>query len=386
MKPKKVGIITISRADNYGAELQAYAMQAILNQLGYNAEIIDYLYYKNKRHKATKMSKPLFHMPLITHAKELLFPYVQILKQLKQDRKIAQLRAYNFEYFHRKNTKYSPEYRTYDSLFQSKLDYDVYIVGSDQVWNPNSYTSLDPYFLRFAPKGKRKISYASSIGISALPKHTHDYFRKAWNSLDTISVREDQAKVLVKYVSGRDATVVLDPTLLLDSNHWGKLAEPINGIPTNFVLIYDLIYTPYGIDLAKRIAKKMNIPVVRITKGAFAPDKELEIINVMDAGPAEFIWLFKNAQFVITTSFHGAAYSINMNKQFYTIIRPTSNKNSRQLSLLQLVGLPNRILNEGTQIDEDNLDIIDYTHINENIKNERNNSIMYLKHAINGEK
>lgn len=378
----KVGIITIVRVNNYGAELQAYATQEALRKHGYDAEIIDYLFYKNKGHKRTKASRPTFKMPLKKHLAEWLYPKRARLKALLQQNKLMAVRAEIFEKFHQANTHFSETYHSYDELLNARLEYDAYLVGSDQVWNPGVYSSLDPYFLKFAPKGKRKLSYASSIGLSELPAHTHPYYHEALNGLDAISVREEQAVDLIKQVSGMDAQWVLDPTLLLNAEEWQKVAKMPQGMSEKYILLYELTPCPYLKILAKHIAEIKSCKVVRITKDANRVEPDEDVINVMDAGPAEFLGLFQNAEFVVTNSFHGTAFSINFNRPFYVVTPARMKNNSRQQSILKLFGLSSRIISEGTNLPKADDLIVNFDSVNKILSEERDKSVNYLKTAI----
>lgn len=381
---KRVGIITIVRVNNYGAELQAYATQEALRKQGYDAEIIDYLFYKNKGHKRTKSSRPTFKMPLKKHMAEWLYPKLARLKALLQRNKLMKVRAENFEKFHQANTHFSQTYHSYDELLSTSIEYDAYVVGSDQVWNPGVYSSLDPYFLKFAPKGKRKLSYASSIGLSELPVHTHQYYHEVLEGLDAISVREEQAVDLVKQVSGRDAQWVLDPTLLLNAEEWQKVAKMPQDIREKYILLYELTPCPHLKTLAKHIAEIKGCKVVRITKDANRVESDSDVINVMDAGPAEFIGLFHNAEFVVTNSFHGTAFSINFNRPFYVVTPARKNNNSRQQSILRLFGLTDRLLTEGTPLPQEDVLPIEYELVNTKLEEQRYLSMNYLTSNIDG--
>lgn len=375
---RKIGIITIVRVNNYGAELQAYATQKVLRDLGYEAEIIDYLFYKHPRHIVTKGSKPLFKNSFKKKITEFLYPRISKYKILFQGNGIDLQRKQRFEAFHTENTCFSKEYRCIEDLNTAVLDYDAYIVGSDQVWNPGNYTSLDPYFLKFAPKGKRRISYASSFGVSSLPAETLDYYKQSLGELDFISVREENAVKIVKDVSGRDAQWVLDPTLLLDADSWRKVAKYPEGLPQRYVLLYEL--TPCA-DLkrhALQIASDKGCKVVRITKDANRVESDDEVINIMDAGPAEFVGLFDKAEFVLTNSFHGTAFSINLNKDFYVVIPTRKENNSRQQSLLNLMNLGNRLLHEGANLPDSTAMTIDYSEANNILEMQRKQSINFL--------
>lgn len=381
---KKIGIITILKVNNYGAELQAYATQKALQLMGYDAEIIDYPFYKNPRHIPTKKSKPVFAMPWKKTLAEWLYPRISRLRQIIQRNKSGVERAKHFEEFHKANTLFSCEYRTIDDLFDAEMNYDACVVGSDQVWNPGNYTSLDPYFLKFC-RNARKLSYASSIGLGKLPEYTKSYYCEAWKSLDAISVREENAVEIVKSVSGCNATWVLDPTLLLDANDWAKVENPDNKVSAlgcPYVLLYELTPCPYLKTLAKHVAALLQAKIVRITKDAVAIESDAEIINVTDAGPAEFLWLFRQSAFVVTNSFHGTAFSINLNKNFYVVTPARKKNNSRQQSILKLFHLSDRMLQEDAKLPEQDDLSIDFTQANEILVEQRYLSKNYLKNAI----
>lgn len=381
---KKVGIITIVKVNNYGAELQAYATQKALQLMGYDAEIIDYLFYKNPRHKATKSSKPVFSMPIKKRIAEFLYPKISQVKQLIQHNEAGKTRNDRYAEFHKLNTRFSKEYRSIDELNSAQLDYDAYIVGSDQVWNPGNYTSLDPYFLKFAPKEKRRFSYASSIGLSSLPESTFLYYREAMGGLNAISVREENAVELVKHVSGCNAQWVLDPTLLLNAKEWAEVAKAPTLDCNKFVLLYELTPCPYLKTLALHVAKEKNAKVVRITKDSVAVEQDGSIINITDGGPAEFLWLFENAEFVVTNSFHGTAFSINMNKDFYVVTPARKKNNCRQQSILNLFGLTSRLMFEDAPLPLAEQMTIDYVTVNKKLQEQRELSKKFLRTNIDG--
>ena len=382
---KRIGIITLVNVNNYGAELQAFATQYSLQKMGFDAEIIDYPYFINSRHKKTKGSKPKFKMPLKLKLIVMLYPLLQWYKKIKQDKSIRLRREENFKSFHNRNTKFSCEYQTAESLVSCKDDYDVFVVGSDQVWNPHNYTSLDPYFLKFVPDGKRKISYASSFGVGVLPEHTRNYYKEALRRLDAISVREENAVQLVKEISGVEAQWVLDPTLLLSGDEWKQYSKEITGLPENFVLIYEVTPCDYVKHLALSVAEELGYQVVRINCDANRCENDDEVINVLDAGPAVFVWLFSHAKMVITNSFHGTAFSLNMQKDFFVVSPERKQNNSRQKSLLRLVNMEDRLIVEGAQMPKKESFNVDYSIVNPLLETAREKSKNYLINAIYGE-
>lgn len=376
----KIGIITILKVNNYGAELQAYALQRVLNLLGYDAEIIDYLFYKNPQHKKTVRSRPNFHFGIKKILVERLYPiYTKIRMFLNS--KNENVREQRFALFHKKNTRLSKTYKTIDELFEAKMDYDIYMVGSDQVWNPGIYSSLDPYFLKFAPQNRKKIAYASSFGVSEIPSYACSYYREALKDFDAIGVRENNAVELVRHLSGKSAQWVLDPTLLLTKDNWNEIAvlpEEVKGVCDGYILLYELTPCPYILQLAHYFSKSLNLPIVRICKNASVEDRDRSIINITDAGPNEFIGLFAHAKLVITNSFHGTAFSINLERDFYTVTPLRKQNNSRQQSLLKLFQLESRLLVEGVKFPPVEHRHIDYIPVMQRLSEERKKSIRFL--------
>lgn len=381
----KVGIITILKVNNYGAELQAYATQAVLKKMGYDAEIIDYLFYKNKNYQRTKESAPFFPFPVSVRLKEWVYPKLAWLKALSY-RQANREREKRFADFHKENTSLSKTYHSIEELYSAKMDYDVYMTGSDQVWNPGIYSSLAPYFLTFAPKGKPRIAYAASFGIDTIPDYAVDYYRKRLDEYEAIGVREENAVTIVQEIAARRAEWVLDPTLLLTGKDWQKVAKPVNiPLKEHYILLYELTPCRYIRQLADFIHSQTGWQIVRICKNACREDKDESIINIIDAGPAEFLHLIEHASLVITNSFHGTAFSINFKRDFYTILPLRKRNNSRQRSLLELFGLTERLLVEDSPLPDVGKISIDYSYANKRLQEERNKSIHYLKSAIDGE-
>jgi hypothetical protein len=383
---KKAGIITVSRTNNYGAELQAYALQKKLRNMGYDAVIIDYLYYKHLKYKYTKESAPDVSFSFSKKLKQfvlyrLLSPIIELVMPLF----IFSLktRTRRFHNFHNNHVRFSKQYRSLTELKNANHNYDIYIAGSDQVWNPSTGTSLSPYFLEFAPKDKLKISYASSFGVSAIDKKYYSLYNKYLNNLDIISVRENDGVHLVREITGREATRVLDPTLLLTKDEWLKVIDNPLKLPLNYLVIYQLCESESIIELAYHVAKLLNLEIILITKRAFLNKKYKNIVNITDAGPSEFIEIFSKASYVITNSFHGTAFSINFNIPFYTVLNPVKKNNSRMVDFLNLMNLESRIIWEKTDVPKDDLiNCCNFEGSNSFMIIERMNSIKYLDNLI----
>lgn len=378
---KKIGIITILKTNNYGAELQAYATQEALNSLGYEAQIIDYLFYKNPGHIRTPKARPLFKHGIKKRLTEILYPIITLIEtKLNKGKNLIRNRRFN--QFHVDNTAMSPTYRTFEELYAQKIDYDIYMVGSDQVWNPGLYTSLLPYLLTFAPEGKKRIAYASSFGVSSVPNECQWLYKKYLPKFAKIGVREKNAVEMVKELGDMEATWVLDPTLLLDKENWEKVGKSSYGNLGNYILLYELTPCPYILELAKHFREKTCMSIVRICKNVAVEDNDSSIMNIVDAGPAEFIDLFSKAGMVITNSFHGTAFSINFGKNFYTVTPARKHNNSRQQSILELFGLQERLIPENTPIGDISTKDIDHNAVADKLNIEREKSIQFLKNAI----
>lgn len=381
----KVGIITIVKVNNYGAELQAYATLHKLTQMGHEAELINYCYYKNWNFKDSKLSAPIIPIG----AKERLMYWVKyrLINSLVENlmpllNQHVKYRKNRFEEFHRQNSHFSRLYDSMDSLYSDAPLYDVYLTGSDQVWNPAASSSIEPYFLTFAPKNKRKISYASSFGVDKIDLVLHNKYKTWLQAYDSIAVREDSGIELVKSLSEKKAEWVLDPTLLLNKAEWLLVAKTYPNMPKHYVLIYQLIESKTLIPLAIRIGKEKNIPIYQICKRAYGNTHIDGIFNIPDAGPAEFLSLIANADFLITNSFHGTAFAINFSTPFFNILS-AKKSNARMESLLGLVGLQERMICAETPIEDINIDAgVDFTSAHILLAKAKENSENYLKQAL----
>lgn len=377
---KKIGIITIVKVNNYGAELQALALQKKLCLMGYDAEIIDYLFYKNKKHKKEKCSTPFYPYPLKDKIKEWLLPIYESIKSIPYT-KANEKRTQGFISFHKKNTRFSEKcFRSYSELYQNPPIYDIYCIGSDQVWNPRCYTNLSPYFASFAPKGKKKISYASSFGITKLPESAKNQYRKLLRDLNSISVREDAGIEIVKSVSGKNAIKVVDPTLLLTKEEWQTIAKYDKVPKDKYILLYVLKDSEYIKQIAFKLRKNTGLKIVRICKGAFKQDKSSDkITDIIDAAPDDFLGLIEKAEIVLTNSFHGTVFSLLFERDFYTILKRNVENNSRQISLLNTLNI-DRIRYEDTEFISGTT--INYDKCNIAINALKESAEQYLTNAI----
>lgn len=391
---KKIGIVTFVKCSNYGAELQAYALQEKLNLLGYDAEVINmekekgvlessFATYKNaivNRYREYGIVKGTAKIA------ELIVDKYQVRKTNKKFAAEKQQKDVIFNTFFANYIRHSSQYYTLEELRNiQSMPYDILIAGSDQIWNFMQTRYLDVFFLMMGNRwGAKKISYAASFGVKEIPKELTYKYREYLENMDAISVREMNGLNIVNNCSSRQATLVLDPTLLLTREEWVSHIGRKEYLPSGkkYVVIYTLSGSHYIYTLAKRIAKELNVEVINIKNGYERKKGDEGIVHITDAGPQEFISIYNQAAYVITDSFHGTAFSINFNIPFTTLLNPVSNINSRALSILKLTGTESRLIyDNGSNKEPDSLKV-DFGPINEIITSIRKESLDYLKRNI----
>lgn len=379
---KKVGIITIYDNDNYGNKLQNYATQEIIKS--YNQ--FDVCTIKNKDINVNIYSK--FKSSI---KKIIKFCFKPIIKKIRPQTKfehdsylskmLKKQRKKSFEEFD-KLIKKTKKFE-YIQKPRKKLnsEYDYFVVGSDQVWNPsfNKPTNeIKPlYLLSFADNNK-KISFAASFGISKLPNEAIDDAKKAFNSFKTISVREEQGKRIIENLTGRkDVEVLLDPSMILTTQEWDKVAKKPSQIKSDrkFILNYFL----------GNLSDSRKEQIDKIAK-----ENDCYIINILDyndpfyvCGPSEFLWLEKNAFLICTDSFHSSVFAILYDKPFIVFDREEKgmdNMGSRIDTLLSKFQLENGRYN-GKEITKENLEH-DYTNAYKILEEERKKSKKFLGKAL----
>lgn len=379
---KRVGIVTYRDiVDGKGRFLQAYALYNVIEKLGYKAEIIDYypstpesgnaeILHKFKR--AIKNPKRWNN-----YIKKLL--HICMIK-IYNDDFVESRRSY--ECFIRKNIRITEEkYYGYEKLLKAHFEYDAYVCGSDQIWNPYFQGLDDAYYLRFAPKDKR-IAYAPSIGITQVNKEFRDILREKIIDIPYVSVREKSGAKIVSEIIGREVKNVLDPTLLLSQKWWYDLSEDDESRKP-YILTFFFSNDKYPRKIAKKIAKIKGLEIISIPN-SFA-DIFLKAHKEVPLGPRKFVSLFKNASFICTESFHGVVLALIYNRPFYVFDREKteskSNIFSRVLDLLEMVGLEDRILKNNQKLPNE-IDDIDYNKVNSILEIKKKNSLDYLKEAL----
>ena len=350
----KIALVTKYSSYNYGAMLQTYALQKTVNDLGANCEIVDSDRVKSPSLQPWRTpGQILNNIFFLKYKKELQKGYSCFDKFIE---------SYNL----------TRQYVNYDELCDNPPAADIYLTGSDQVWNPLKIT--DSYFLRFAPKQAVRASYAASMGVSYIPSACRKIFSEYINGMDYISVRENDAKDMINDLTGEIAEVHVDPVLLLDKNEWNEFSIKPQ-VKNPYILCY-ILYRPQWINSwLKQLRKKTGKQIVVISSSAYRNIYHNKMVR--DAGPKEMLGWIQNADFVISSSFHGVALSIANHKPFYAVINP--NSPSRISNLLKIFNLSKRIITEKSEFE---LKGIDFEAVEQIRVAERSKAIDYLKFLI----
>ena len=330
-----VAVLTTHRANNYGAILQSYALTYKINQLGYSCEILDYRcpYFERLYHS----SKPVY-----TGKNPFIFLRNFIVRFCRRHfRDYATVKA--FSLFRKSMLKISNEsYYSKENLSTSENLYNVFIVGSDQIWNPDNTTSdissFDRrFFLDFVKDSRKKNSYAASIGRSQISEDLAALYRQYLFDFRILTLREHKGSSIIEKLTHRDVHTACDPVLLLDNNEWEKIeSPPIFAIENDFILVYcvggGLSLEDYAWTLAARY--KCNVYFIQppVVKSVCSNNKYI----LRGVGPAEFIWLIHHARAVVTSSFHCSAFSLLFMKELhvkYDEAKHINHRNSRIDSL-----------------------------------------------------
>lgn len=368
----KIALLSFHNAANYGAALQAYALEKFLLEQGIDCEYIDYV---NKgRKNAYSMS---YH--IISNLKKR-----NIVGAIKYaiGSPFMLLRKFRFSKFYKKNLKCtSQRYSNAEQIKVLNHIYDKFIVGSDQVWNMHNNGGDYVFLLNFVQDNSRKIAYSSSFGLAEIPHAERDSYAKYLSEIRHIAVRESFGANMVRELTGRQAKLVLDPVFLLTKEQWESIA-PHKSICEKFIFYYTnkngqeaefLKQTGYKVSGRKQFKLSRNI-----TPRDFI-DSSVRVKYTM--APEEFIRVIRDAELVVSASFHCISLAIILNKPFVAILTGDRGKDERILNILHLLGLKDRILScKMRELDVEKK--IDYKRVNAQIKELVKDSTEFLLNAI----
>ena len=355
------------RVLNYGSALQAYALQQAICDMGFSAELIDYI-YPNKEHLKISFKKRI-KLALIC----IFFGNFRHKKKRK------------FEEFYHAYFKCSDEtYKTSKDFIEYPTNYDIYITGSDQVWNPIHVLNDNTFLLDFVPDEKSKISYASSFSVNKIDYNLTSRYSKYLSRYKYLSVREYSGVKIINDLISRKAEIVCDPTLLLNKKEWLSLLQnqqPL--IKKPYILVYILRYSFYPYPeinkIINDIQRCLDLHVVILDVSSASLNKRNSSL-IKDAGPLDFLNLVSNAEFVITTSFHGTAFATNLEIPFYSVIS-RDNDDTRIIDFLRIIGAQNRAIFYNDSDIDYNLSV-DFTDIRKHLEQFKSHSRSYLSEAI----
>lgn len=383
---KKIGLCICYSVKNYGSMLQAYATQQYVQKSGLDYELIRYI----KKHDLKFYVSSCIRLLNSNFRKEVLrrLSYKINLKKNPNLKNNLSIRNSKFEDFERNNfNNLSNISFTYSELQEKGKELSAYLVGSDQLWLPAGL-STNFYNLNFASDNAIKISYATSFGVSKIPsyqrKKTADYLKR----IQFLSVREQKGVQIIKDIAKRDAELVVDPTLLLTEEEWCSFIPPKKIIEDEYIFVYFIGNNPSQRKKVEELKEKtgLKIVVLRHIDEYIPEDEKFGDIGLYDVGPAEFVNLIRNANFVCTDSFHGSVFSIINQKQFIVFNRfddsEKNSTNSRIDSLCNILELQERRFNKNLDIYDQMETSVDYKETNEKLTKLRESSMLFLEKAF----
>lgn len=392
---KQVGLAVVTYKDNFGSALQTYATQKVLENLGYETHIFDI----NGVHSDINKKKLKYYAGRVFNKDERKYLFDNLLSRGRKktnasnDKYAENMRIRHEMYvnFNEKFLKFYPKVSGWNELRTQSAGCNHVIVGSDQLWRPSNIAG--GYFtLEFVPDDVDKIALSSSFGVSKLPTGIQTHARRFLTRLNSISVREDTGKKIVKELTGRDIPVVCDPTMLLDGDQWLEIQKEEPIAEGKYILVYLMGDNPKHRDFIKKLKSETGYRIIGLMHGGtyIASDEGFADEEPYDVGPAEFINLIRNAEYMCTDSFHGSVFSILNKTKFFSFRRyedaSVFSSNDRLYTLLKWTNLENRML-YGTENIKECVNVpIDWDSVLDKVSERRAASMEYLTTALkNGE-
>lgn len=349
---KTVGILTFQHSDNFGSELQCYALKRVIEEIsGYHTEVINYSYLK-----------------LLNY-----FETDELKQQFKE-------KLDKFESFRKKYFQLSGEL-LYDLHVEDYPHYDYYVVGSDTVWQTPQTGDDTTYFLDFVKHDACKIAYGPSTAGNL--NINNKIFEKYIPEFDHLSVREKSLRTFIRKYTDKDIPVVLDPTLLLRKEEYEEIENKDYTLPQkDYILLY-LINggnsTPYIVNFVNMVSRKYNLEVLYSLPGLPEYVFKNRAGSFAFAAPGDFLTLVRNAKLIVTNSFHGTAFSLIYKKAFYSFCNKKGGE--RIKNILEICGLENRLVEKYLNLGQVSFDI-DWEGADKVIECEKENALEFLIKAL----
>lgn len=362
----KICTITCHDVYNFGASLQAYALQAYLKSLGHDVKIIDYKPdYLSKHFRFDTVGNMKYDKPLVRQA--------YLLAKLPGRLRVLP-RKKAFDSFTSKYLDLTRRYASYEELSADPPEADVFFAGSDQIWNPLFRNGKDPaFYLNFVRQGIRA-SYAASFAVEVFPDDLRDTAAYYLRGMDFISVREQSGLAVLKSLGIQNATAVLDPVFLLGREQWEAMAEKTKWHEEPYLLVYDFDKSAVVRELAKEIAAAHGWKIYSVFDLPYA-DRSFSL-----CGPETFLALIQNAAFVLSNSFHATAFSVIFEKEF-AVVERTEKLNMRMRDFVDMLGLSDHMVTAETIITFET----DWPAVNLYLVDELNRSKAYIDKVLRSE-
>ena len=369
----RIGIVSIHSAHNYGSVLQAYALQEELKKFSNDVEIINYRpNYLEKQYK-------MFSIGVYSRYKGILNKIIHFGWRTFMI-KSRYIKYIKFENFIKTRYILTKKYTEYEQLENTKFNYDVIFCGSDQIWNTDITEGFDKtFYLGFAGDNIIKASYAASVGRKKIDEKYKDEYKKYISRLNYIALREETSKEVIQKYTDKPISITIDPTLLHSKEMWNEVAIKSNiNIPYKYILVYILEENSEFVKIVNAISEYLNLKVV-------SPSKKKRFNNetiLIDVGPEDFVNLFKNAEFVITNSFHGTVFSLIYEKR--NCIIPHKTTGARMCDLMKKVGLEDRVIKKYNDLNLEEISKpINYKLVKSKIQEEKEKAEEYIRKVLN---
>ena len=336
----KIGLVCVTN-HNYGSILQTFALQTIVNNLGVETEIVRYNESKFSKIRRLRNKEYMRTRFKVIEKKITLTFLYRKYSHLLQERNIA------FSKFISTNLKFSDVLFSLSELNRKAYNYDIVLLGSDQVWHPmNLYMNF--FTLNFVPDKIIKAAYAPSFGVSKIPKSYKESYRKYINRIQYLSCREAAGVDIIYDLTGKKPPMVCDPTMLLSKEDWLQVLPGKTKYPLKYIFCYFIGDNPEQRELVLKLKETTGYKIITLLHidEYISSDSNYGDYTPFDVDPLDFLELIKNAEYIMTDSFHASVFSILFHKAFFTFNRFENIKekstNSRIDSLLGVLDLTER--------------------------------------------
>ena len=366
---KKVGIITFHNSYNCGSMLETYAMQEAIKQV--EPEIINF-----SSDGQRELYSTFYKMNNVKNILKNILILPRFLKINKNNRK--------YEEFKNKHFTLSEKYTERDDISPSK--YDLVVAGSDQIWNTTIKDASDRYFVDWS-KSCRKVAYAPSFGSKSIQKYSNspEKYKKLIKNFDALSVREKNGQKWIKELTGRDAEILIDPTLLFDADKYDEILDNNNTPKDKYIFVYCPQFDTEICESVKKISKKYELPVICWSSKSYMTKRIWRFGFKLPKyeSPAVYLSLIKNAELVITTSFHGTIFSTIYRKKFFTIKNGGMfGDDDRVKTLIEQLGIEDRLIPIAFNDSYDYLAPVNYETYEKNLPKLRKKAKDYIEREI----